>query len=300
MLVVVEKIILLLIKFFALLPLSVLYVFSDGLCFMLHHLARYRREVVRQNLKNSFPEKSREELRQIENGYYQHLADLFVEGIKLFHISDEELKQRIEVIGGDLIEKLSADGRSIVVFLGHYGNWEWVQEVTKYYRRPAISTEIYRHQHSRMASRLMTTMRSRFNTTPIEQKQALRTLLKMHQEGKQFLVGFIADQRPNSVNQNHFLTFLNQITAVPIGAEVIGTHIDAHFVYLEVSKIARGHYRMEFKEMTPADTTTQYPYTKLYMQLMEQTIRRKPEYWLWSHKRWSKWGKVNISPDNMI
>jgi len=210
-----------------------------------------------------------------------------VESVKLLHITDKELAYRIEVRGGDMIERISSDGRSVIVMLGHYGNWEWVQEVTRHYSHPAISAEIYRPQKSKSADMLMGKIRRRFGTMLIKQKNAVRTLLRMNNEGRQFLVGFIADQRPNSQNLYHWTHFLNQETAYAAGAEEIGMRIGAHFVYLDVEKTCRGHYVMTFREMRIGDNFKgEYPYTHLFMSMMEDTIRRKPEYWLWSHNRW--------------
>lgn len=273
-------------KSIAILPLCVLYRISDLLYYIIRYIVHYRYAVIKGNLERSFPEKDRREIQRIMNSYYRHLSDCIFETIKLFHISDTELERRINVAGGNLIESLAQDGNPIVVFLGHYGNWEWVQEVTRHYKRPAINAEIYRPTKNAIMNELMMRIRARFTTTPIPQKQAIRHLLQMNREGKQFLVGFISDQRPNSKNLYHWITFLNQDTAYATGGEEIGRHLNAHFVFLKVEKPRRGHYNMTFQEMTATDSTEKYPYTLLFLQLMEACIREKPEYWLWSHNRW--------------
>lgn len=133
----------------------------------------------------------------------------------------------------------------------------------------------------------MLAIRSRFPTLPIPQNYAARQLLRMHSDGLQFIVGFIADQRPNSKNLYHWTMFLNQDTAYATGGEEIGRHICAHFVYLDIEKPCRGQYIFTFVPMTIEDNLTEaYPYTIKFLKMMEQTIRRKPEYWLWSHNRW--------------
>ena len=270
----------------AMLPLGVLYAVSSSLYPLVYHLVRYRRRTVRKNLTRSFPEKSLPEIITIEKEYYRHFCDCVVETIKILHISDKELDRRIQVTNGKLMEQLTADGRPVVLYLGHYGNWEWVQAITRHYSRPAINGEIYRPMHSKVMERVMTRLRSRFPTLLIPQKQAFRTLLRMKQEGKQYLVGFIADQRPNSKNLNHWTTFLHQDTAYSAGGEEIGSRIDAHYFYLEVEKTKRGHYKMSFKPIVPRVEDGTHPYTLQYMRMMETTIKRAPQYWLWSHKRW--------------
>ena len=275
-------------KLLARLPFCILYGLSNGIAFLLEKVIRYRREVIVNNLRRSFPEKSEQEIRQIAKRYYRHMSDLIVESIKLLHISNRQLEEHICVKQADLIERLAAEGRSIIVFLGHYGNWEWVQEVTRHYNRPQLNAEVYRPVKDPVNNSIMEAIRSRFDTMLIPQKHVVRTLLRLNNEGKQFLVGFIADQRPNSKNLHHWTWFLNQDTAYATGGEEIGTHLNCHFVYLDVEKPSRGHYVMTFHEMKPSDEfkDQQHPYTLQFLRLMEQTIRREPAYWLWSHNRW--------------
>lgn len=280
------KTVMLLLRGLAHLPFFALYFLSDIIRFFVAHVIRYRRKVIMVNLRNSFPSKSEKELSTIMHGYYRHMCDLIVETIKLLHISDRQLTEHIQVCDAGLIEQLAADGSPIVVFLGHYGNWEWVQEVTRHYSCPLYNAEIYRHLRSSVSDRMYHVIRSRFNTEQIEQAHAVRRLLQLKREGTQFLVGFISDQRPNSANLNHWTRFLNQDTAYAAGGEEIGRHVGAKYVYLDIEKPRRGHYRMTFKAITPTDADAKYPYTLAFMAMLEATINRTPQFWLWSHNRW--------------
>ena len=284
-----------LLRLVALLPLPVLYVFSSFVCFVLHRIVGYRVKVVRDNLQRSFPERSVEELRRIEHLFYVHLCDCIVETVKLLHISDAEIMRRVDTRGGDYIEKLAEDGRPIIIMLGHYGNWEWVQAVTMHYKRPELNAEIYRKSRDDVFDKIMYTIRSRFNTQQIVQAKAVRTLIGWKLRKQQFLVGFISDQRPNSTYLNHWMTFLGQDTPIAVGAEEIGEHIGAHYVYLDIERPKRGHYRMTFSPIEPDNDAPEYPYVVAFMRRLEQTIQRNPQYWLWSHKRWRRTRKFDES-----
>ena len=271
----------------ACLPLGVLYVLSDGLYLIARYVLRYRLAVVRKNLRNALPERSDKELRRIERAFYRHLGDCVVETVKLLHISDEELMRRIEVRQSELVNSAFDEGRSVIMFLGHYGNWEWVQTVSMFLRGNDVSGEIYRQLYNPTMERVTQRIRSRFDTLCIQQEKAVRTLLRMHSEGKKFIIGFIADQYPNSWNFHYWTDFLNQRAAYVTGGEEIGRRVGARFVYLEVEKPRRGHYVMTFKPIEVADgSTDEYPYTIRFLRMFEEHIRRSPEYWLWSHNRW--------------
>ena len=276
-----------LLKLLSLLPLRVLYLLSDVLCAVVYRLVRYRLDVVRKNLRNALPDKTDDELRLIERRYYRHLCDCIVETVKLLHISDRQLRRRVEVRNSGLVDRAVAEGHPVILFLGHYGNWEWAQSVMLSFSCECLCGEIYRPLKNKTMDRVMRRIRSRFDTVCIPQRNAVRTLLRLKSDGRLFVVGFIADQYPNSRNRTHWTDFMNQRAAYVTGGEEIGRRVGARFVYLDIDKPQRGRYTMTFRRVDPLpDGDAEYPHTLSYLRMMEQTIRRAPEYWLWSHNRW--------------
>lgn len=272
----------------AYLPMGALYALSDCLYFVFGKVMKYRRTVIRENLRNSFPEKSENELLEIEKDFYHQLCDNIVESAKLLHISDKEVDRRITVSGGELVDKAIAEGHPVILYLGHYGNWEWVPSIVRHYTAPEISAQVYKPLHDKAFDRLMLKIRSRFNPVSIPKNSVLRTLLKWRNEKKKFIVGFISDHRTNSDTPHNTTTFLNQTTSLVTGGEEIGNRINATYMYLDVEKPSRGHYHLTVKEIVPKEDAENYPYTRKYMEMFEETIRRRPGLWLWSHKRWPK------------
>lgn len=271
---------------FALLPFPVLYGISDIFSFLARRVFKYRRKVIRQNLKNSFPEKSETELLEIEKDFYRQLCDNFVETAKLLNMSDRQVDSRIEVRGSELVDRLANEGHPIILYLGHYGNWEWVPAIVRHFSAPEICSQVYKPQRDKAFDRLMLKVRSRFNSLSIPQKKVFRTLIGWRNEGKKFITGFIADHRSNVSTSHHRTTFLNQITPFNPGGEEIGKRINAAYLYLDVEMVSRGHYRLTFKPIEPTDMEEDSPYTRRYMEMLEETIRRRPGLWLWSHRRW--------------
>lgn len=280
-------------RFLAGAPLGFLYLISDIAYPILYYIIRYRRRLVRENLCCSFPEKSLEEIIRIEKAFYHNLCDVFIESFKCLNIPDEELRRRVEVVNCELPERIAAEGKNVFMLLGHCGCWEWVQEVCTRYREPRRNCEIYKHISSKYFSSLMHEIRSRWDTEQIEMRQTVRTLLRWNAEGEPFLCGFIQDQRPY-VKSKDSLTFLNQDTLFVPGAEEIAKKLNAIQVYLDVEKTSRGHYRLTFRELTVPDELRQepYPITGQFFRMLEETIYRQPDIWLWSHNRWRKWNLV--------
>lgn len=270
----------------ALLPFPVLYAISDGIRLLLVHVIKYRRNIVRMNLRNSFPEKSDRELLEIEKDFYSQFADNIVETTKLLNISDKEVDRRIRVIGGEIVDTLVNEGHPVVLYLGHYANWEYVPAIVRHFSAPQICSQVYKPLHDKAFDRLMLKVRSRFNPVSIPQDKVFRTLVRWYREGTPFITGFIADHRSNSSVSHHATTFLGQHTPFNPGGEEIGRRINAAYLYLDVEKTARGHYKLTFKPIEPMSLDGDSPYTRRYMEMLEATIRRRPGLWLWSHRRW--------------
>lgn len=281
------------IKTLAFLPLNWLYLIGAPLRFVLHKLIRYRVKVVRHNLELVFPELTRKNRIKIENDYYKYLVDVAMETIKLAHISDREIKQRVKVEGVELINEAIKNGRSVVLMLGHFGNWEWVTATTLYMDRSAILCEIYHPLMDKAFDYVMLKLRGRFGTENISMSKSIRHLLNIHRSGGKFVCGFIADQRPFSHELKNWTEFCGHQTAYTVGGEVIGKKIGAEFIYANIVPVNRGYYKIIFSKLEPIKDEQPYPYTRAFLRELEKSIRSNPPYWLWSHNRWKR--KRNVT-----
>lgn len=274
----------------SLLPLRLLYLFSDVLYFPLYHCFRYRRRIVRKNLLEAFPEKELLEIRKIEKGFYHYFCDYMVETVKLFSISEREIRKRM-TFGG--LEKMNEiiKNRDCIVYMGHYCNWEWITSLPLHLQMDDnfIAGQIYHRLESSVFDKLFRRMRGRFCGVNIEMFAALRQLVRFKQEKKRFIIGFISDQSPNWTFINMWTDFLNHKSSFFVGAESLSKAIDAAVVYLDVRRVKRGYYHAEFIPMTEQPKSfSNYEITVNYARLLEQTIRQEPQYWLWSHNRWKR------------
>ena len=268
------------------LPLTFLYGISYVLYGVVYRLVRYRRAVVRQNLTNSFPDKSLQEIKKIEKDYYLHLTDTFMETVKLLHISDEEMKKRMYFPNPEELGRFFEEGKSVVILLGHYGNWEWIPSVYLNYH-DIVGGELYRPLNNKYFDAFFLKLRSRFGTVNIPKNDALRAIVGYRRENKTFGLGFIADQTPSSNNLHYWAQFLNQDTPFLNGPERIARSGGYAVVYFDVQKLKRGYYRCDILTLTEnAKETAENELTDRYVELFEKTILRNPAYWLWSHKRW--------------
>ena len=233
------------------LPLRVLYVLSDGMGSLLYHVVRYRRKLVRKNLTRAYPEKTRKEIKQIERKFYHFLCDYFFETIKMQTISEKEVRERFRFTNMELIERLSEDGKPLFVWLGHYGNWEYFASFPLWTPKRITVCHVYHTLSNKAMDRLMIQLRNRFGSIGMPQNETYHTLLHLMDEGRQPLIGLIADQRPLKKHSTVWTEFLRQPTALIVGSERIGVRMKAHFLYGEVKVVRRGYYTITYKELFP-------------------------------------------------
>ncbi|PVX52075.1 KDO2-lipid IV(A) lauroyltransferase [Balneicella halophila] len=267
------------------LPLSLLYIISDIFYLILYYVIGYRKNIVRENLNNSFPDKSKEELLRIEKEYYKHLADIFVEVIKYRTISKRELNKRCKVINHELITQGSIAYRSFICVQAHYANWEWVTHIDDLWKQKVLS--VYKPLHNKAEDKFMLKIRERFGAIGVPKNHIIRVLARRKKAGELSAVGLLSDQMPHINKATHWMTFLNQNTPVFLGAEKMAKMFDIPVVYAYNRKIKRGYYEIEFRLITdnPKDTAP-HEITEKHMRLTEQMIKEKPQYWMWSHRRW--------------
>ncbi len=271
--------------FLTLLPLRVLYVFSDIMFFFLYYFPAYRKNVVETNLRNAFPEKSAEELKDIEKKYYRHLSDMFVEVFKLTHMSDKEQKRRFTYSNLEIIDKLREEKRDIVAVLGHYNNWEWPTMLPFYLKYKTLI--IYKPLQNKYFDRYIYNHRSKHGIILTPMSLIIREIVKNKENNVNTFSIFLADQTPVRSEIKYWTRFLNQDTPVYIGTEKIAMKYDMAVLYLDIQKIKRGYYNLNIELLFDhTKGLAEHVITDAHVRRLEEIIKEKPEYWLWSHRRW--------------
>lgn len=276
----------------SLLPLRVLYFFSDCFYFLTYYVVRYRRGVVRQNLTRSFPEKDIAEIVAIEKKYYSNLCDYFFEALKLISMSEKEMRRRMQFEGMEQIGKLLNEGRSIACYLAHNFNWEWISSFPMHVQvtnDKVVYGQIYHRLANEAFDRLFLRLRGRFGATSIAMPDTARVMMTYRRDKRPFIIGFIADQAPKWYMLGHWIPFLNQDTAVITGTERIAKKMDCAAIFSSMSKVKRGYYVCRMENLIEhTGKMADYELTDIYYTHLEKNIRKHPDLWLWSHKRW-KW-----------
>ena len=264
------------------LPLRVLYIISDFMFLFIFYIIKYRRKVVKQNLKNSFPGKTDKELNKIEREFYHHFSDLIFEIIKLTSISEGNLRERVIFTNPELFGKYKEV--SIVLAVSHYGNWEWgISGISLNTEQKMMG--VYKKLNNLFFNDFMNKNRAKFGADLVEINGTFRYLIKNKNNPK--IIGLLADQSPTKNDSNYWATFLNQETSVYLGPEKISKKFNYPVLFCSMKKVKRGYYEVLIEELcTNPEKTTEGEITSLYLQKAEEKIKENPEFWLWTHRRW--------------
>lgn len=267
--------------------------FAPFIYFVMYRLLGYRKGVVHENLVTTFPEKSAEEIGEIEKKFYRHLSEIVIDTLDLASMSHKEVKHRLEI--ENLEEHLEATrGKDWVAALGHYGSWEFF---CGYGLRDSEATAIgvYHPLKNKAFDLFYRRMRSRIGAEPAPMKLLIRRLVTARRGGERFILGLIADQAPpKNYAVEHWYNFLGRPTAFFAGMEHICAKFGTPVYYLDIDKVKPGHYSCRFVQIYDGvEQVAGHEITQRYADALSNTIRRRPELWLWSHKRWKQQPKSN-------
>jgi KDO2-lipid IV(A) lauroyltransferase len=275
----------------SILPFRLLYIVSDIFYVFLYRIFGYRKKTVIPNLKLVFPEKSEEEILDLASKFYHHLCDMILESIKSLTISEKELKKRFIPTNIDLINDLEKKNQSIILMCAHYGSWEWIFIIQNYINYKGYA--IYKRLGNKYFDRLVKRIRAKYNTFLITNKEAIKTLEQAKKDGVLTINGFISDQSPKVNKAYYWNEFMGVKVPMHTGAEVLAKKLDMAVVFFSVERKKRGYYELTFETITENPKEYKdYEITDLFFKLVEKQIYEKPEYYLWTHKRWKHRNKV--------
>lgn len=269
---------------FSFTPFWLLYPFSDFLYYFFFYVYRYRKKVVFANLRRAFPDKKPDEIDRIARAFYRHFCDIVVESVKAFSMTRQDVLKRYRVANAEILDPLYENGQSIIAVLGHYNNWEWGSMAAgmQIKHKPVA---FYKPLSNKLIDDYIEKTRAKNGTELISISHTTRTFDTFKDTPSLFLM--LADQSPSNLSRSIWVQFLNQETATLHGPEKHATRTGMPVYFVDVRKIRRGYYEAVLSPLV-LDPSSARPgeITEKYMKALEEQIVRKPEYWLWSHRRW--------------
>ena len=283
-----------LLKLISYIPFRALYVLSDGLYYILYYIIRYRRKIVRKNLTESFPTLKGKEILQVEKKFYRYFTDQVLESCKMATISPEEMKKHMKFTNIEAANAVFKEGKTIALYMGHYGNWEWISSIPLWVAEGVTSVQIYHKLRNDNTNRLILNMRERLGAISVEMRKTARYITEISNTNQVSVIGFIADQSPKKKEVRYFLPFLHHRTPILVGTEKIVKHYGFEAWFLDMKRVKRGYYEAELIRMHEEPTSLpDFELTEIYFRMLEKMIQERPELYLWTHNRFKHATKLD-------
>lgn len=272
------------IRLLAQLPFGVLYFLSDVFYFIVYYIVGYRKSVVFENLKNSFPKKEKKELKQMEKKYFHHLADHTMETIKMHGMKEKDYYKRYVVKNPELLNSYFEKRQSVVVLTSHYNNWEWGNGFPLYLKHLILG--VYKPLHNKTFNEFLKNTRAKFGAELVADTKILRRVIAAEKNNEPVFTWLAGDQNPPPSNKFWF-KFLNQDTIFFQGPAFISRKFNHPVIFQETKKVKRGHYEVRFELLfeNPKEVSDN-EIILAFITRMEKLIQEKPDCYLWSHRRW--------------
>lgn len=271
-------------KILSRLPTGFLYIVADAMFILVYYIIGYRKKVVFNNIRNSFPEKADEEVRSISKEFYRRFMEFAVETLKAISISEKELTRRVKFVNVPDVQPYADKHQSILVVASHQFNWEWAL-LTGCIVLPFPVDAVYQRLSNKAFDNLMVETRGRFGGQPVEKNYILRQIVR--DPNRLRALGIVADQSPRPDSPRHWTRFLNQDTAFFLGPQQIARAAKYPVFFFKVVRVNRGHYTVELVKMAePPYDKNGSEIIEAYARATEELVKNDPAGYLWSHKRW--------------
>ena len=267
------------------LPFPVIYALSDVVYFILYYIIGYRKEVIFSNIKRAFPDLSNKEVVALSKKSTRHFCDIFVEMIKSTGISRREVQKRFTCANVEEVNAFAKAGQPIVLMLAHQASYEWTIALDDFI--DFRTYVVYKPIKNKYFDQYIRKVRGKFGSDLVPMKKAYNIIRGSRNSDEAGLYALVADQAPKPSSAQFFTQFFNETTPVFMGGERMAHQYAMPVYFLKVEKMKRGYYKSHFEKITlDASKEQEWFVTDSFFQQLEALIKKQPEYYLWSHKRW--------------
>ena len=265
-----------------------MYLLADIVYVVVYYLVGYRKKVTRANLAASFPEKTERERRTIERRYYRHLADIAVEFVHNLFATPPSIKRRYRMVNRQVVDRYYEQGQSVILLSAHYNNWEYmVSSLNMQFLHHGIG--VGKPLDDKLTASYITRRRTRYGTEVVDQTDVRRVVDFYDRHRVPCALMMLADQSPSNPHKSYWTTFFGRDTAFLYGPEYFARKYNYPVIFYRVDKVRRGRYEVTFSLLSEhPQQEQQYAIVERYVRTLEEQIRQRPEYWLWSHRRWKR------------
>jgi KDO2-lipid IV(A) lauroyltransferase len=262
--------------------------FGGALGSLVHAPLGIRRGVVAENLRGAFPDADAAWIDRVTRTAYRHLGREATSMLRLARLDAAALVARSEFAGDSwaVLEAARAEGRGVILYSGHYGNWELAAAAIAARGVPFVA--VAKRMSNRRVDARLTETRARLGVDTIDMADAPRGVPRALRSGR--VVGMVADQdaRASGVWAPFFGRPASTHRGPALFALRFGAPIVAGFAQRLPGRPARYRISLERVPVT-ASGDLEADVRGLAAELnarLEAVVRADPGQYFWVHKRW--------------
>lgn len=273
------------IKVLTLLPFKILDILSNISYYIIYYIIPYRKKIVFENLRIAFPQLENKEITKLAKDFYAHFCDYFFESAKSLTIRKRNFKKRMRITNPELIETFYQEGRPIIMYFAHYGNWEWFSALPYYIRYKPLT--FYQSLSNKFLEEIVVRMREKAGVIATESTNAYKAMMDLERQGVLAFTYMAGDQSPKHISKKYWRPFFNKTTPFIIGTDHIARRTNHVILFPYIKKTKRHHYEVTFEILhSNPKELKEFELIDLYATRLEQQIKDDPRLWLWTHRRW--------------
>ncbi len=267
-------------------PMPVKRIVAVGLSRLAYYLLHKHKLIAVHNLARSFPEKSLTEILQILKTSYASFALTFIEFLQILYLNRDNLNRWVSVKGLEHYEKACNEGKGVLLFTAHFGNWEMGNAALAILSRPPIF--MARTLDSSFLEEITTYVRSTLGIGNIHKKNVLHSILSQLRKGQ--ALKLLIDQNV-AAREGVFVNFFGRPACATTGIALMALHTGAAVLPIFTTRMPDGRYLTEVGPQVETVNTGNREHdvlqnTQNYNTIIENHVRKYPGQWLWLHQRW--------------
>ncbi len=278
-------------RFFQLLvrltPSSLLFIRENIVYFLLCHIFRYRKKVVRKNIEFVFPDKSSGYYKKMENQFYHFLSRMFIEMAESYYMNIDDVLSHFKFKNVEIIQNFLKQDKSVILALGHHNNWIWQVVLSEILKYPVYMV------YKPLSNKYIDNWFRNSNYSPlaryIDSESISKYFLKAIKEKQPSVFIMLADQYPPPTINSFRVDFLGRETPFFRGVEFFGKKFNTPVVFGETMNIKDYFYETYYNIIHDGNESLEKgEITQRYATALGNAIMKQPENYLWSHRRWKK------------
>ena len=270
----------------ALVPRRAALAFGGALGRTWGRLDRRHLRIAEENLARAFPEWEDARRRDVALGVYGHFGRVLLDILWMADRDRATILGQVDVSGAEHVEAALAAGRGALLVTAHIGNWElhgmahgWLFGPIGVVARPLDNPAL----DARLCD-----VRRRPGNTVIYKKRALPQVLRLLRENRG--VAFLIDQNVQA-GDGVFVDFFGRPAATTTVAAALALKTGCALIPTHTELGDDGRYALVYEPPLAAPSTGDRAadvrrLTQRLTGVIEGWVRRRPEQWLWLHRRW--------------